>query len=86
MEGDDAMKEEEHPVLHDVPIGIDATGQRHETDSMGGIDVPADPLPTPAHSFEVACGKAGKSCHGNREDRCQDGGCRFPDRVHGLNL
>jgi fumarate hydratase, class II len=42
MEGDDAMKEEEHPVLHDVPIGIDATGQRHETDSMGGIDVPAD--------------------------------------------
>jgi hypothetical protein len=36
------MKEEEHPVLHDVPIAIDATGQRHETDSMGGIDVPAD--------------------------------------------
>jgi fumarate hydratase, class II len=31
-----------HPVLHDVPIGIDADGQRHETDSMGGIDVPAD--------------------------------------------
>jgi hypothetical protein len=23
-------------------IGIDATGQRHETDSMGGTDVPAD--------------------------------------------
>src|ERR1700724_2902216 len=42
MEGDDAMKDQEHPVLHDVPIGIDATGQRHETDSMGGIDVPAE--------------------------------------------
>ncbi len=31
-----------HPILHDVPIGIDARGLRHETDSMGGIDVPAD--------------------------------------------
>ena len=30
------------PTLHPVPIGIDATGTRHETDSMGGIDVPAD--------------------------------------------
>ncbi|MBV9757219.1 MAG: class II fumarate hydratase [Alphaproteobacteria bacterium] len=28
--------------LHDIPIGIDATGFRRETDSMGGIDVPAD--------------------------------------------
>ena len=28
--------------LHDVPIGINAAGTRHETDSMGGIDVPAD--------------------------------------------
>ena len=36
------MTESAHPVLHDVPIGIDAGGQRHETDSMGGIDVPAD--------------------------------------------
>jgi hypothetical protein len=42
MEGDDAMEGQEHPTLRDVPIGIDATGQRHETDSMGGIDVPAD--------------------------------------------
>src|SRR3977135_2331635 len=42
MEGDDAMKDQEHPVLHEIPIGIDTTGQRHETDSMGGIDVPAD--------------------------------------------
>src|SRR5271169_5250873 len=30
------------PKLRDVPIGIDATGRRHETDSMGGIEVPAD--------------------------------------------
>jgi fumarate hydratase class II len=28
--------------LRDVPIGIAATGQRRETDSMGSIDVPAD--------------------------------------------
>lgn len=30
------------PILQNIPIGIDATGKRHETDSMGGIDVPAD--------------------------------------------
>jgi fumarate hydratase class II len=30
------------PKLLDLPIGIHATGLRHETDSMGGIDVPAD--------------------------------------------
>jgi hypothetical protein len=41
-EGDDAMKGQEHPTLRDVPIGIDATGQRQETDSVGAIDVPAD--------------------------------------------
>ena len=29
-------------ALRDVPIGIDATGVRRETDSMGSIDVPAD--------------------------------------------
>ena len=28
--------------LCDIPVGIGATGSRHETDSMGGIDVPAD--------------------------------------------
>jgi MmgE/PrpD N-terminal domain len=27
------------PKLHDVPIGIDATGQRKEFDSMGTVDV-----------------------------------------------
>src|SRR5213593_1845631 len=30
------------PKLLDLPIGIKASGQRHETDSMGTIDVPAD--------------------------------------------
>jgi fumarate hydratase, class II len=30
------------PKLLDLPIGISASGLRHETDSMGGIDVPAD--------------------------------------------
>jgi fumarate hydratase, class II len=36
------MEIQEHPISHETPIGIDATGRRHETDSMGGIDVPAD--------------------------------------------
>jgi len=36
------MNDQTHPVARDIPIGIDATGSRHETDSMGGIDVPAD--------------------------------------------
>src|SRR5580698_5516181 len=30
------------PVLRDIPIGIDAEGQRRETDSMGAVNVPAD--------------------------------------------
>jgi fumarate hydratase class II len=30
------------PTIHDVPIGIDATGTRTETDSLGAVDVPAD--------------------------------------------
>jgi fumarate hydratase, class II len=36
------VSDQEHPAVRDVPIGIDATGLRHETDSLGGIDVPAD--------------------------------------------
>jgi fumarate hydratase, class II len=36
------MAEISPPLLRDVPIGIDARGVRRETDSMGGIDVPAD--------------------------------------------
>ena len=38
----DYMKEPIHSVLHDVAIGIDATGMRREIDSMGEIEVPAD--------------------------------------------
>lgn len=29
-------------ILRDIPIGIDATGTRDESDSMGMIDVPAN--------------------------------------------
>jgi fumarate hydratase class II len=36
------MTAQSHPTLHLIPIGINAAGKRHETDSMGGIDVPAD--------------------------------------------
>src|ERR1700677_3054659 len=34
--------QERAPKVLDLPVGLDATGTRHETDSMGGIDVPAD--------------------------------------------
>ena len=33
---------EKTPKVLDLPVGLDASGTRHETDSMGGIDVPAD--------------------------------------------
>src|SRR5882672_10685016 len=36
------MNDQTHPQPHDIPIGIDATGTRRETDSMGEIEVPAD--------------------------------------------
>ena len=36
------MDKPTYPVLHEVAIGIDATGMRRETDSMGEIEVPAD--------------------------------------------
>src|SRR5262245_35461212 len=36
------MTREAQPTVRDVPIGIDATGLRRETDPMGSIDVPAD--------------------------------------------
>jgi fumarate hydratase class II len=36
------MNDKAHRVLRDAPIGIDAVGERRETDSMGGIDVPAN--------------------------------------------
>ena len=28
--------------LHDIPIGIAASGTRRETDTMGAVEVPAD--------------------------------------------
>jgi fumarate hydratase class II len=34
--------EEPPPTSRDTPIGIEATGKRKETDSMGSIEVPAD--------------------------------------------
>jgi fumarate hydratase class II len=37
-----AHDNEAGPTLLDLPIGIHASGTRHETDSMGGINVPAD--------------------------------------------
>ncbi|MDO8732644.1 MAG: class II fumarate hydratase [Actinomycetota bacterium] len=33
---------EEEPTILDIPVGIDATGKRAETDSLGEVDVPAD--------------------------------------------
>src|SRR5260370_14623877 len=36
------MDDQAHPIRRDLPIGMDARGQRHEGASMGGIDVPAD--------------------------------------------
>jgi fumarate hydratase class II len=36
------MNDQTHRVFHDIPIGIRAAGLRHETDSMGEIEVPAD--------------------------------------------
>ena len=37
-----SQKADGPPKVLDLPIGIDATGTRRETDSMGAIDVPAD--------------------------------------------
>jgi fumarate hydratase class II len=30
------------PSILDLPVGLDATGQRREFDSLGHVDVPAD--------------------------------------------
>ena len=32
----------DNPQVLDLPVGIDATGRRRETDSLGAVDVPAD--------------------------------------------
>ncbi len=34
--------EEGTRLLHDIPIGLNATGLRREFDSMGEVEVPAD--------------------------------------------
>src|SRR5207344_1767219 len=36
------MRDKAQSELRELPIGIDATGMRRETDSMGEIEVPAD--------------------------------------------
>ena len=36
------MTDASHPIMQDVPVGLDATGTREEFDSMGTIEVPAD--------------------------------------------
>ncbi len=36
------MSVDQTPAMLDVPIGLQATGQRREFDSMGDVDVPAD--------------------------------------------
>jgi fumarate hydratase, class II len=36
------MNIQSNPMLRNIPIGINAEGQRRETDSMGAVDVPAD--------------------------------------------
>ena len=36
------MSDDPTPGIHDLPIGIDAVGERRETDSMGAVMVPAD--------------------------------------------
>ncbi len=37
-----SQKAGDHPVMKDVPIGIEASEQRQEFDSMGTVEVPAD--------------------------------------------
>ena len=37
-----AMTTPEAPKILNIPVGLDASGTRRETDSMGAIDVPAD--------------------------------------------
>ena len=36
------MNAQSHPLLRELPIGINASGTRRESDSMGDIEVPAD--------------------------------------------
>ena len=36
------MKQEQAPQILDLPIGIEATGKRKESDSLGDVEVPAE--------------------------------------------
>lgn len=36
------MNNDIHPEIQDLPVGVDASGQREEFDSMGKVEVPAD--------------------------------------------
>jgi fumarate hydratase class II len=38
----DAATADDAPVVHDLPVGLVATGTRSETDSLGAVDVPAE--------------------------------------------
>ncbi len=42
MNDETSSKDQGHPAMHDVPIGLSAKGTRKEFDSMGTVDVPAD--------------------------------------------
>jgi hypothetical protein len=35
-------QDEDAPTIFDLPVGLDATGMRHESDSLGRVEVPAD--------------------------------------------
>ncbi len=37
-----ATDNDTHPLIQDIPIGLDETGSRREFDSMGEVEVPAD--------------------------------------------
>ncbi len=39
---DTPLHGQQPPAMRDVPIGIDAHGERHEFDSMGDVQVAAD--------------------------------------------
>ena len=43
-----------HPRLRDLPIGIEAAAKCHETDSMGGVDVPAEDSDDPSPAATAA--------------------------------
>jgi fumarate hydratase class II len=55
--------------MYTTPIGIDATGSRTETDSMGAVEVPADrywgaQTQRSLHHFPSATTGCRRNCHG----------------------